>query len=35
MTRRTFCKLLIVGFMAGLMNADEDEEDEDEPPTEA
>ena len=33
MTRRTFCKLLIVGFMAGLMNADEDEEDE--PPTEA
>ena len=34
MTRRTFCKLLVVGFMAGLMNADEDE-DEDEPPTEA
>lgn len=31
MTRRTFC-LLAVGFLSGLMN---DEEDEDEPPTEA
>lgn len=30
MTRRTFC-LLAVGFLSGLMNADED--DEDEPPT--
>lgn len=28
MTRRSFCGLLIVGFMAGLMNTDEDEEDE-------
>ena len=33
LTRRSFCGLLIVGFMAGLMNADEDEEDE--LPTEA
>lgn len=33
MTRRSFCKLFVIGFMAGLMNADEDEEDE--PPTEA
>ena len=32
-TRRGFCRLLVVGFMAGLMNADDDEEDE--PPTEA
>ena len=32
MTRRTFC-MLMVGFLSGLMNTDED--DEDEPPTEA
>lgn len=32
MTRRTFC-MLVVGFLSGLMNDPEDE-DEDEPPTE-
>lgn len=32
MTRRTFC-MLVVGFLSGLMNDPEDEEDE--PPNEA
>lgn len=35
MTRRTFCKLFVVGFMAGLMNESSDDDEEDELPTEA
>jgi hypothetical protein len=34
MTRRTFCKAFIIGVMAGLMSGSDDDE-EDEPPTEA
>ena len=33
MTRRTFCKLFVVGLLSGLMNESDDDDDEDEPPT--
>ena len=28
MTRRTFCRLFVIGLMAGLMNESDDDEDE-------
>lgn len=30
MTRRTFCKLFVVGLLSGLMNESDDDDDEDE-----
>lgn len=30
MTRRTFCKLFVVGLLSGLMNESNDDDDEDE-----